>query len=96
MSYSPSTNPPHAITEGGLQADLAKLWIYTGTDSDLSGTFFTDGQTRGIRVNDLIIGIDTNGNTVKLYRCTAVAALDAAHPYAVRSATLAAGYQIGN
>jgi len=96
MSYSPSTNPPAAITMEGLDATLAKLWIYTSTDTDLSGTYFTDGQTRGMKVNDLVLGIDTTTPAVKLYRCTAVAAINPSSPTAVRSATLAAGYQIGN
>jgi hypothetical protein len=31
-----------------------------GRDFDLSGTFFSDGVQRGLKVNDLVIGIDTN------------------------------------
>jgi hypothetical protein len=72
------------------------LWLYVSTDSDLSGTYFSDGVQRGLKVNDLVIGINTSGNTTKMYRCTALAAFDSNNPRGDRAATLSAGTQISS
>jgi hypothetical protein len=81
--------------EGGLSATLPKLWIYTSADTDLSGTYFSDDCSRGIRVNDMVLGVDATTSPVNLC-AAAVGAVDPAHPYAVGSATLAKGVKIGN
>jgi hypothetical protein len=94
MSYS-KTNLVQ-IVQHGLNGTSPGLWIYTGTDSDLSGTFISNGVQMGLHVNDLVIGIDTSGNTTKMYRCTALAALDSTNPFADRAATLSAGTQISS
>jgi hypothetical protein len=52
----------------GLNGTTPALWIYVSTDSDLSGTYFSAGVQRGLKVNDLVMGIDTNGLTTKMYR----------------------------
>jgi hypothetical protein len=96
MSYSPTTNPPHALTEGGLSGTLNKLWLHTSADSDLSGSYFSDGVQRGMKINDVILGIDTSGNTIKTYRVTALAAFNSNNPLANRAATTTGGYQVGN
>jgi hypothetical protein len=96
MSYSPTTNPPAAITLEGMNSTLPKIWIYVSTDSDLSGSYFSDGVQRGMKINDVILGIDTNGNTIKTYRVTALAAFNSNNPLANRVATTTAGYQVGN
>ena len=51
---------------------------------------------RGLKLNGLVIGIDTSGNTTKMYRCTAVTAFDSTNPYADRAATLSAGTKISS
>jgi hypothetical protein len=43
-----------------------------------------------------VIGINTSGNTTKCYRCTALAAVNPASPFADRAATLSAGTQISS
>jgi hypothetical protein len=72
------------------------LWLYVSTDSDLSGTYFSIGMQRGLKVNDLVIGINASGNTTKLYRCTALTAFDTNDPRADRAVTLSAGTQISS
>jgi len=96
MAYSPTGNRPHAITDGGLSGAINKLWLYISTDSDLSGQYFSNGVQIGMHVNDIIIAIDTSGNTIKTYRVTALAAFSSLTPLADRAATTTAGYQIGN
>jgi hypothetical protein len=96
MAYSPTTNPPVALTEGGLSGTINKLWLYTSTDSDLSGAYFSDGVQRGMKINDIILAVDTSGNTIKTYRVTALAAFSSLTPLANRAATTTAGFQVGN
>jgi hypothetical protein len=96
MAYVPGSNLLTALTQGGLSSASVTLWVYVSTDSDLSGTYFSDGVQRGLHINDVILGIDTSGNTIKTYRVTALAAFDSLHPFANRAATTTAGYQIGN
>lgn len=96
MSYSPSTNPPHAATQGGLSSNLPQLWIYVSTDQNLAAGYFTDGQTRGMKVNDLIYALDTTTPQTNMHRVTALAAIDPAHPNAIRAATISAGVKVSN
>lgn len=97
MSYSPDTNPPAAITDAGFgSSTFPRLWLYSSADADVSGTYFSDGQTRGMRPGDLVIATDTATPQVNFHRCTAVAAVDPAHPGAARSATMSTGVKIGN
>jgi hypothetical protein len=84
------------ITDGGLSSTLPRLWLYVGTDSNLSGTYISDGVQRGLKLNELVIGVDTNGSATKMYRVTALAAFDSNNPRADRAATLSAGTQISS
>ena len=65
MAYSPTANLLCALTQGGLNSSEPKLWLYVSTDSDLSGTYFSDGVQRGMQKNDIVIGIDASGDTIK-------------------------------
>jgi hypothetical protein len=44
MSYDKTTNLLAQITQGGMNSMVPALWIYVGTDSDLSGTYFSDAD----------------------------------------------------
>ena len=97
MAYSPATNPPANIAGGGLSSgSLASLWLYNSADSDVSGTYFSNGQTLGMHVGDFVIATDTVTPQVNFHRVTPLAAVDPAHPGAARAATLSAGVKIGN
>ena len=96
MAYTPDTNPPAAITEGGLNSTLTKLWVYVSADTNVAGAYFSDGANRGMRVNDILLHVDTTTPQTNLLRVTALAALDPVHPNATRSATLSTLVKIGN
>jgi hypothetical protein len=51
---------------------------------------------RGLKVNDFVIGINSSGNTVKMYRVTALAVVNPASPFGDQAATLSAGTQISS
>jgi hypothetical protein len=51
---------------------------------------------RGLKVNDIVFGVDTNGNTTKMHRVAGLAAFDSTNPRADRAATLSAGTQISS
>src|SRR5260221_9499815 len=97
MSYSPTTNPPSNIAGGGLTSGtLASLWFYSSADADVSGSYFSDGANRGMRVGDFVIATDTVTPQVNFHRVTALATLDPVHPNLTRAATLSTGVKIGN
>jgi hypothetical protein len=80
------------VVIGGVTYKVTGLWTLT----PVSGTYFTDGQTRGMHVGDFVIATDRTTPRVNFHRVTALAPIDPANPTAIRSATLSAGVKIGN
>ena len=54
----------------------------------MSGTYFSDGANRGMKVGDYVIATDTTSPAVNFHRITAIAALDPVHPNLTRAVTL--------
>jgi hypothetical protein len=62
-----------------LPGGTFKLWVYSTTDAaatvDADG-YFTNGQTLGMSVNDLVIVIDTATPLVTMHRVTSLSLTD--------------------
>ncbi len=73
MAYSTS-NPPNMIAQS-VGASPA-LWVYASADAhgDVdAANYFTNGQALGMRVNDVVVVVDT-GTSATLHTVTAVTA----------------------
>lgn len=64
MAYSTS-NPPFLMAQG--IGGSRKLWFYASTDTAtavrVSG-YFTNGYDLGMRVNDILISVDTDASPI--------------------------------
>ena len=71
MTYSATTLNQVTPRIGGGPA----LWIYSNTDAhtavDESG-YFSDGEARGMKVNDVVIVVDTDTSTCTVHMVSAV------------------------
>ena len=67
----------------------ASMWLYTNTDAhgDVDASnYFSDGSARGMKVNDVVIVVDTDADTTTIHKVDAVTAGGAA---TITAATLA-------
>jgi hypothetical protein len=97
MSYDKSQLAQTATR--GLNAALPAQWVYTSTDSAATvagGGYISDAYDQGLRLNDLLVIIDTQTPRVSLTRVMAIANFDPTNPRATRAVTFATPYQIGN
>lgn len=72
MSYSTSI-PPMKVTAG--VGGAPNLWIYKSTDDDgtVNGAgYFTNGASLGMKLNDIVLVIDTTTPLVSLCSVSAV------------------------
>lgn len=71
MAYTTATLNMVTQRVGGSPA----IWIYTNTDAhgdvDASG-YFTDGEAKGMKVNDVVMVVDTDTNTCTSHMVSAV------------------------
>jgi hypothetical protein len=57
------------------------LWSYTNTDAHgtVSGAgYFTDGASKGLKANDIVIVVDTDSNQCTIHKATGVDTIAAA------------------
>ena len=77
MAYTTATM---RLLFGGLGA-APSLWTYTTadvhTDVDASG-YFSDGASKGLKANDIVIVIDTNASKCTIHRASSATTIDAA------------------
>lgn len=86
MTYSPTTL--HRVSNGGIGSGPT-MWIYTTADAHTAvdeTDYFTSAKDRGLKVNDVVIVVDTNAPTCTIHR---VAAVDADGNATIGAATLA-------
>lgn len=73
MAYV-TTNPPHLTTEGPLTG-AGQVWSYSSADAAATvagANYFSDGASRGMKVNDIVNVIDTASALVTAHRVTAL------------------------
>lgn len=84
MAYAPTTNPPNLV--GGVIAGTPKKWMYQSTHSTtevVASGFFSDGYSRGMRVNDLIDSIQTSTGTSQILSSGLVTVASSSGPVTV-------------
>lgn len=85
MSYSTAT-PPSIMAQGN---GGPQLWYYVSTDAHTdvdASNYFTNGSALGMKVNDVVLVVDSDAPTATMHVVTAVTAGGAA---TVGAATLA-------
>lgn len=71
MAYSPGTL---SLVAGSIAGDF-RLWVYKSADAVAvvnSAGYFADAGIRGMRVNDLVIAIDTDDSAVNFLTVNAI------------------------
>jgi hypothetical protein len=84
MTYS---NANLNLHKSGLNAGPAS-WIYTSTDAHTdvdAASYFSDGKKRGMKLNDIVIVVDTSAHTTTLHHVQSVSG----NACTISSATLA-------
>lgn len=72
---------------GGV-GSCPQLWVYTNTDAHTdvdAADYFSDGAAKGMKVNDVVIVVDTDTSTCTIHMVSAVGATAAT----IAAATLA-------
>jgi hypothetical protein len=62
---------------GGGVGSCPQLWVYTTTDAHTdvdAADYFSDGTAKGMKVNDVVIVVDTDTNTCTTHMVSAVGA----------------------
>lgn len=71
MAYTTATLNLVTQRVGGSPA----VWIYTNTDAHTdvdASAYFTDGEAKGMKVNDVVIVVDTDTSTCTIHMVSAV------------------------
>lgn len=87
MAYVPATSAPQVLESN---PDY-RLWYYVSADAAATvagASYFTDGQTRGMQLNDLVIVVDTATPLITTHRVKTISTTD-------QSVTLSAGTTVG-
>ncbi len=87
MAYA-TTNPPTRVSQGGM-GNGNSLWMYVSADAhgDVDAAdYFSNGDDLGMKVNDVVVVVDTATPTATIHRVSTVTAAGAA---SVNAATLA-------
>ena len=95
MAYA-TTNPPRKIIASGIDNSQAgNVWMYTSTDAaaTVAGSqYFTNAYDLGMKVNDLVIVVDTGTPLITSHRVSTVTTGASVVGYG----TVSAGVTIGN
>lgn len=78
MAYA-TTNPPAQVTQGIGSAP--SLWIYKSIDAHAAvagAGYFTNGADLGLKVNDVMIVVDTDSATCTMHSVASATTINAA------------------
>lgn len=73
MAYS-ALNPPRKIADAGISS-AGSLWLYISVDPHTTvddASYFTNGREVGMKVNDVVLVIDTSAHTTTMHHVTDV------------------------